>query len=208
MGLDITHCKATLERPEHSSPSCWPAVYRESFEGFNVPFSHFDRYVQEVDCPRIIETAILVKQEKYLQEVKDWFSEDRFRIIFSGNDLQISNQLIDFERDKKLSNYNKSFHDTEKWKVLDYYEILKKEGFYYQECGEQRKGVNDRFWDRFRSTEISDFALKEDFEFAWSCVDYYWKNDTEEIVRERKENFKKNFIDNFELGASFLSLSY
>lgn len=52
------------------------------------------------------------------------------------------------------------------------------------------------------------FVLKEDFIRAYSCIDYYWDSDTEEDVNNRKKLFKKDFLDKFEFGASFMALSY
>jgi hypothetical protein len=68
--------------------------------------------------------------------------------------------------------------------------------------------VNQKFWERFKSDTIYHFALKEDFEYAYTCVDYCWEDDTEEEVRIGKEEFRKNFLENFEDGASFLALGY
>lgn len=84
----------------------------------------------------------------------------------------------------------------------------KEEGFYCESVGYQRKGMNDNFWNHFYSKGIFDYALREDFEHAFSCVDFYWEEDTLSEVQQRKELFKKDFIDKFELGASFINLSY
>ena len=110
------------------------------------------------------------------------------------------------------SNFNlkKDFEDVHytNWIILKYYCLEKKDGFYFKSVGEQRKGMNGQFWEKFCNGDKYNFALKEDFEYAFSCVDRYWDSDTEESVRERKEKFKKEFLDNFELGASFMSISY
>ena len=68
--------------------------------------------------------------------------------------------------------------------------------------------MNEEFWKRFYSDTIYDFALWEDFEYAYECVDYYWPSDTKQDLVERKKKFKENFLDQYELGASFLRLSY
>ncbi|WP_221418046.1 hypothetical protein, partial [Fulvivirga kasyanovii] len=61
---------------------------------------------------------------------------------------------------------------------------------------------------RFCSSDTYHFALKEDFQFALSCVDFYWTEDTEDELKQRKQNFNTNFLDKYEYGASFLTVSY
>jgi len=96
-----------------------------------------------------------------------------------------------------------------KWQTIQYYEIKSQKGFYYEEAGYQRKGVNDEFWKHFDpESDIYCYANKEDFEYAYKCIDKYWESDTEAIVQKRKNDFKLNFIDNYEFGESYLAISY
>lgn len=211
MGLDITHYKATLEKPQTTDPTSICGETREGYNDFNVPFEHFKQYIQEIDYPNILNTVIIVMQEYQLNHVKEFFKDSNYTFFLKTNEEEFNNLLTKHEIENDLIGLHKHMNDQvlgAKWIVLDYYEILKKEGFYYEEVGYQRKGINSKFWDRFSSEDIYNFALKEDFEYAYSCIDYYWSSDTSEIVKLRKEDFKKNFIDNFESGASFLSLSY
>ncbi|GAL86140.1 hypothetical protein MYP_3369 [Sporocytophaga myxococcoides] len=211
MGLDITHYKATLIKPQTTDPTSVLSETRESYNDFNVPFQHFKQYIQEIDCPNILDTVIIAKQENHLDEAKEFLKNYNYTFFLKTNDEELNNLLTKHEIENGLIGLHKHMHDQvlgARWIVLYYYEILKKEGFYYEEVGYQRKGMSSKFWDRFSSEDIYNFALKEDFEYAYSCVDYCWSIDTREIVKQRKEDFKNNFIDNFESGASFLSLSY
>lgn len=71
MGLDITHYKATLKQPENSElifvgREIWGKIgfkTRESFSGFNVPFEHFNKYIQLIDCPVVVNTIIIVEDK-------------------------------------------------------------------------------------------------------------------------------------------------
>lgn len=86
----------------------------------------------------------------------------------------------------------------------------KKEGFYFKEVGHQRKGMEPEFMDRFYKIEeeIYNFALKEDFDYAMNCVIESEKLSIQKVPSTLKKEFKTKFIDTFENGASFISLSY
>ena len=208
MGLDISHIRATLERPKTKNPDELGGTLEEYFDGFNVPLSHFGRYIQEIDCANILTTSILVKEEKYLQYTIEWLKDYDYNIFFEKEPSKLEKVVEAFELRNRLTNLEK-YRDSnpEKWELLYHYEIVKKVGFYTTEEGYQRKGMNDEFRKRFFRDDIFDFALKEDFEFAYQCIDYYWE-ETKEEVEKRRKNFKTNFLDKFELGASYLSVSY
>ncbi|WP_108805506.1 hypothetical protein [Aquimarina sp. Aq107] len=218
MGLDITHYKATMEKAEsHTLFYIGNDIYgetgaeiREKFDDFNVDFDHFRKYVQEIDVPTEVETVIIIKGIENLKNVKEHFKSSERTFIVKENEKQLQKELDDFEKMKDYQNLKKDFEDIHhtNWIILKYYTLEKKEGFYFKSVGEQRKGMNGKFWDKFCNGNKCNFALKEDFYYAFSCVDRYWDTDTKQIVRLRKEEFKKKFLDNFELGASFMSISY
>ncbi len=64
--------------------------------------------------------------------------------------------------------------------------------------------MDSKFWDKFCTSDQHNFALKEDFDYALSCIDSH----SETPIENNVNHFKKQFIDNFELGASFMSISY
>jgi len=218
MGLDITHFKATKEKAEpHTLFYIGNDIYgetgaeiREKFDDFNVDFDHFQKYIQEIDVPTEVETVIIVKEIENLKQVKEHFKSTERTFIVRENEEQLQKELNDFEKKKGYQNLKKNFEDISytNWIILKYYTVEKKEGFYFKSAGEQRKGMNKKFWDKFCKGDKYNFALKEDFDYAFSCVDKYWDSDNEKSVIQRKEKFKKEFIDNFEFGASFMSVSY
>lgn len=84
----------------------------------------------------------------------------------------------------------------------------KQRGFYTQQLGYQRKGMNKRFRERFSHEETFIFTGKGNFDYAYKYVDYYWNDDTKEDVDLRMKNFKHDFIDKYIEGASFMVLDY
>lgn len=218
MGLNITHYKATMEKAEthtlfyvgHSIYGETGAEIRENFDHFNVDFDHFQKYIQEIDFPTEIETVIIVKGIENLNNVKEHFKSTERTFIVLESEEQLQKELDAFEKQKEYQNLRKNFEDITymDWILLKYYTIEKREGFYFKSAGEQQKGMNKKFWDKFCNGEKYNFALKEDFNFAFSCIERYWDSDTEESVMQRKEKFKKEFLDNFELGASFMFVSH
>jgi hypothetical protein len=227
MGLDITHYQATMEEAEphtmfyigHNTYGETGAETRESFKEFNVDFDHFRRYHQEIEVPIEVVNVIIVNGKENLTAAKtsdflNFALEDapqtEPQFFVRENDEQLQKELHDFEKERGYQNFIKrSFEETptKDCTTLTYYSLERKEGFYFKSVGYQRKGMQGLF-SRFPEEGIYNFALKEDFDHAYSCVDYYWDSDNEEDVKQRREEFKKGFMDNFELGASYISLSY
>ena len=216
MGLDITHYKATLELPENSEliniggeiRGMVGAETRESFSDFNVSFEHFKNYIQLIDCPIVLDTVIIVEGKNNIEYVTNHFSTSDYKILL--NDESLSQNLNEYENEKGFKDLKKHFGKSvlNKWIVLSYYKIEKREGFYYHQVGYQRKGMNEKFWNRFCTNDIYDYALKEDFEYANKCVTKKQLFEPKTDFELRKENFKRQFLDNYENGASFMSLSY
>ncbi len=209
MGLDISHVKATSQRPIIKLPHQLHGVTEDDYTTFNVPFEYFHRYIQDIDTIQEIDSIIIVKEEKYLEETIAWFKKSGHHVIFNKEKQALEKELKAIESKKNLTHLHKFFDDgPSQWIVLEYCDIIKKRGFYTAEVGYQRKGMNEKFWNRFLSNDIYDFALKEDFEYAYSSIDNAWGTDSKHDVETRKNEFKANFLDKFEAGASFLSLSY
>lgn len=209
MGLDITHRKATLKRPEKLDPFHRDYILENEFEGFNVNFNYFDKYIQEIDTPEILETLIFPKKQDEIQKVKDFLKKHgEYHFLFENTRKDIDANVADFILKNNLSGSLIHNWDAPDWIGFDVFKMKKQTGFYFEKAGEQRKGMNEHFWERFLSDEIYYYAKKEDFEYALKCVDFYWSDDTEEKVEERKRLFKENFVDKYERNKSWLNLDY
>ena len=213
MGLDISHYKIITNLPEpkdHLNQGCF---YEEDFKLFK-DIKPIEHQIQEILYCKIINSFEIIKETK---DFDDMVKRNKFN---SANNYPLRNftmirdederneKIVEFERINNLTGYHK-YIKKGKWQTIQYYEINSKHGFYYAESGYQRKGMNDNFWKHFNPvSDIYCYANKEDFENAFNCVDKYWESDTNEIVQKRKEDFKRNFIDNYKLGESYLALSY
>lgn len=214
MGLDITHFKAAFQK---DFPGDLPYVgdfageslieTRETFANYNVPFEHFKNYIQIVDCPEILQKAIIVKDAKNLARVENHFRNSDYKIF--TNSKQLEKELVIYEAKENLDGLNRHINSgyLSDWKIVSYYKNTQKEGIFFKDVGYQRKRMNVAFWERFCRSDTHCYALQEDFSFAFSCIE---KRDDEtfEDSQEVIANFKQNFIDNFELGASFMVVSY
>ena len=71
MGLDIIHFKATFKRPSFVEPSLQEGmIIEEYYEGFNVRFSYFSKYIHLLDCPITKETLIIPRHEHLVDKIK------------------------------------------------------------------------------------------------------------------------------------------
>ena len=72
---------------------------------------------------------------------------------------------------------------------------------YYKELGFQRKGMNSKFYEDFQSNYYFDLkTVQRAYE--------YLHGDHINSLKELQINFRKYFIDNFELGRSVFFVSY
>lgn len=217
VGLDITHYKATFKKAEaHTLFYIGECIYgntgaeiRELFDGFNVDFDHFKKYIQQIDVPSLVESIIVVNNPEYLKNAQEHFRSENHLVLLKPNNEELTETLHRFERQKGYQLLERNVKNGEHvpWTIVNYFTTQQKEGFYFEQVGTQRKGMNNNFWSRFCNGEKHFFAQKEDFEFAFSCLEPR-NYDTEESMAQKIETFKKSFIDNFEEGASFLSVSY
>ena len=214
MGLDITHFKAVFQKdyPEdlpYVGDSAGESLIetRETFANYNVPFEHFKNYIQIVNCPEILQTAIIVKDAKDLADVENHYQNNDYKIFTDSK--QLEEELAIHEAKENLDGLNRHIDSgyLSRWKIVSYYKNIQKEGIFFREVGYQRKRMNTAFWKRFCSSDTYCYALEEDFNFAFSCIE---KRDDEtlEDAQEVIDNFKQNFLDNFELGSSFMVVSY
>lgn len=184
-------------------------ITKEEFNGFNVDFAHFSKYTQQIDCPKVVQTFIIVAEEQHLLYAQNLFEESGYRVLFQPDDAVLQKEIAALEHKYPLAGLEKQLcAGPPEWKLLYYCEVKKQTGFYIEHIGYQRKGMNSKFWERFCGGVFDSYALWEDFQYAYHCVDHYWRAETAEDVAMRKQEFKKNFLDAYEPGASFMSVSY
>ncbi len=208
MGLDITHYKATLERPLKIEPFNTKFILESEFDGFDVTFDYFQNYIQNVDTPETLETIIFPKRENEIDEVKQFLNNENYHYLFEKDKINLNIRVDKFIKDNNLIGNLTHSWEADKWFGFHIYKHKKQIGFYFEKIGEQRKGMNENFWTRFASDKTFCFTKKEDFDYASTCVDFYWDVDTKEDVEMRRKLFKENFVDKYELNKSWMSLSY
>jgi hypothetical protein len=206
MGLDITHNKATLKRPEKLDPFNRNFIIEQEFEGFDTDFEHFKSSVQMIDVPTTLKTLIFPKRESEIDEVKNFLNCDEYVYLFEQNVQDIEKSVGRYIQANFLTNNFLHSWTTDKWFGFHIYKLDKQIGFYFEEVGYQRKGMNSKFWSRFGIEDINCFTKKEDFEFALTCVDYYWDIDTKQEVDLRKQLFKEAFVDKYEAYRSWINI--
>ena len=213
MGLDIYHFKATLTKPTDIGYNGWEFYTESRFEGFDVGFDYFRDYIQEIEVPEDFpqKSFMFVKKEADLDAVKKSFcNEEGSNIVLYEPDASNIDGIISrYMAENQLGNLHLRKRETKQWHLVQLYDIFRETGFYGEEIGYQRKGMNRHFYEYFDVTldDIYCRTKKSDFEYALSCVDYCWKEDTEEIVAQRKRDFQANFVDSYKEGCSWLEIS-
>ena len=187
MGLDITHYKLSHSPNDEGnqlSIEDWGSIC-------NVPLEYFSKYITDVWEYDFDKTIAIVKDEQTLEKLKmdETFSEMDYMAVFIGTiDNKLRTDLATFIKNEKLDNLEKSRFTIEsngiKYSELSFGERVIKKGFYYDEVGYQRQGMNKLFYDTFR-TNIFLWGEKKDFDLAFECVggDYYKDSWSQEIGR-------------------------
>lgn len=208
MGLDITHYKATLDRPEDINPLNTPFVILDEFEGFDVDSTYFQESIQCVDVPEVLKTLIIVKNEDEIDEVKKLLYDDITSFLFDRDKSKIDIMVSSFINENKSSGSMLHKWETDKWLGINIFMTRKKNGFYFEEVGYARKGMNGKFREKFLNKEVFRYTKLDDFKYARECVDYYWRSDTRSSLELRRNEFQKNFIDKYEVNKSWMELNY
>jgi hypothetical protein len=212
MGLDITHYK--LSHSPNDEGNQWTIEDWNSI--CNVPLEHFSKYITDVWEYDFDKSIAIVKDEQTLEKLKKdkEFSEMDYMAVFVGSqNRKMGIDLATFIKNEKLDKLEQSGFTIEsngiKYSELSFGERVKKKGFYYDEVGYQRQGMNKLFYDTFR-TNIFLWGEKKDFDLAYECVggEYYKDNWSQEALDRLKANFKANFVDKFVFGQSILNTSF
>lgn len=213
MGLDINHYKLTLKPNEEGN-----YFTLEDWDlDCNVPLTAFAPFITKVKTWETLHSIAVVKNEedyyKLLKSYEKDNEEHDYAKIFVG---EKSDSLLDEIREFiKKNNWDKlerlDLEVTEgnfKHFDISFSDVAYVDGFYYEQVGYQRKGMNNKFYDTFR--EFLLWGKKEDFELALTCVgtEWYIENWGLEAVNDMKKNFKENFVDKYEFGKSLLCASF
>lgn len=207
MGLDIFHYKVTKDKPKLIYPGYEYIITEDNYELFDVDISYFEPNIEIIDSPTVLHTLVFPKKEEYIDDIKK-ITDKNVTILFEENLNDVNKAVFDFTNKNKYKETKLKEWNNNEWLSFDIYIIEKKKGFYYEEVGYQRKGMNLKFWKKFCEKDIYCYTQKEDFEYALNCVDYCWHTDTDDIVNERIELFKNDFLDKYESHKSWLEVSY
>lgn len=218
MGLDIYHCKATLEKPADLNPLSENFVtlsaiegFDHEFEGFDVGIDYFQDYIQTLELPKTVHTFIFLKEgarsSKNIDYFLNSFSQSDYHIVDEPA-IDITDYILEFKHQHGLSHLSTHQRQTRDWYLVHLCEQFHTKGFYYEEVGYQRKGMNQHFSGKFYHQENYRFTAQSDFAFALSCVDYYWPEDTKEEIEQRIALFKHDFVDTYETNRSWMHVSY
>lgn len=183
----------------------------------NVPLSHYRDHITDVQVWEFENMVVVVKNEDELKKAKeeyDYPTDAAMATIFSDTveDVTVEALSIVHQQDPAAQQIPDAYVDSD-WRGEHYYCLWfgiceVKKGLFYEKAGYQRKGVTNRFYEHFRQFEY--WGKREDFELAYECVggEWYLTHLGTESVQRMRDDFKSNFLDNFEDGRSLLHPSF
>lgn len=207
MGLDISHYKATLDPLSLMETFKYKEyILERDFIYFDTTIQYFMPYLQKIKVPTVLVNLIFPKLGAQI-DFKSEYEEPS--IVMEGIGPKEFQLYVDaYIQKNKLSQALMRRYEMDDYWLFEFSTFEKKLGFYYDQVGYQRKGMNGMFSDRFCNNDIYNYTQRKDFNFALSCVDFYWQSDTQEMVENRKMQFKKEFVDAYEDRRSWMNVSY
>ena len=209
MGLDIGHFRATIEKPKDKS-FFGNVVLQNEYRGFNVPFSYFNDYIQDVEYLLLIKQLVIPRSYKYYKWCcKDYKDNKLFNVIFPINDRYIEYKIKQFDLKYNKNGFVRREGNSQlSVRTIAYYDLRTIKGFYYEAIGDQRKGMGAKF-NKFCHPEIFNWVGIENFYEAYESIEFdELGGDTFQDYNDRLVNFKENFIDKYKEGASYMTVSY
>jgi len=209
MGLDLSHRKLTFREPEYVDSF---NVGRNLLEKLNFfkpeERSNVTPFIQPIRLCVVKDIIWYAQTETQYHKFLNSKVSLKNEIIFEPDQAKLKSIILETEKAKGLTSMDKYERNTIDWNTISYYEFEIKEGFYSIYVGEQRKGVNKSFWERFMNNDgIHYYMAFEDFMHSYQAIDFYWDSDTHEDVEKRRELFRENFINKYVKGESYLSVS-
>jgi hypothetical protein len=210
MGLDISHRKLTFQEPEYVDAFNDGRNLLDQLNHFKPDErSYVTPFIQPIKICVVKDRIWYAKTETQFHKFQDSKISLKNEIIFEPDLTKLKSIIFETEKAKGLTSMAKYETNITDWNTISYYEFEIKEGFYSIYVGGQRKGVNKTFAERFMNNgELGYYMALEDFMHAYHAIDFYWDSDTDEDVENRRELFRKNFINKYVKGESYLSVSY
>lgn len=211
MGLDIYHYKLTFKPKD---PEDYILV-EEWEQTCNVPFEHYKMYLEQKWIEEVFYSITVLKTEadkkKYL-DIPIFIFDGTESILVEENCHDIDGQiaalitehgLLDYKQDDSLLSV-----DNIPTRTIFFCKDVLKDVVYYEECGYQRKGMNNTFYKHFKKYEY--FGKMEDFELAYSCVSVpvFWSTSKNEVLKDLRAAFFEQFVVRYEVGRSLLHASF
>ena len=211
MGLDITHYKFS-----HLPNDEGRQLTIEDWDlECNVSLQFYSKFITDVWEYDFNKTIVIVENEQVLENLKkcEFFNDMNYMEVFVGSlKGKMRTDLASYIKNEKLDKLERSGfkikHDGIEYSEISFGERVIKKGFFYDEVGSQRKGMNNLFYDTFKKYLF--WGEKKDFDLAFECVggDYYKDCWSQEALDRLKANFKANFVDKFVFGQSILCVSF
>lgn len=211
MGLDVTHVKLTrepIEKGDYYLLDEWESCC-------NVPLKHYEKFITDVEVFDFDKTIAIFNNEADLEQLKrnNLFNEQSCMKIFIGKiDERLKKQVKSYIAREGLDKLEMLQLGTEvqnvKYHDISFGKKIMRKGFYLKVIGTQRKGMDPYFYKEFKRFLL--YGKKEDFELAYSCVGnkFFLETFGKEEVQQMRNNFRKNFIDNYVFGESLLEVSF
>jgi hypothetical protein len=211
MGLDITHYKLSLS-PNDKGNQC---TIEDWDLDCNVSLKHYSKYITDIWEYDFDKAIAIVKNEQVLENLKksELFDEKNLKKVFVGSiNSKMRADISRYIKTEKLDKLEmlecKTTTNGIKYREIAFGKKVIKKGFYYDEVGNQCRGMNNYFYDNFRKYLF--WGEKKDFDLAYECVggDFYIDCWGQEAVDEMKAKFKADFVDKFVFGQSILCASF
>lgn len=210
MGLDITHYKATRDKPQSTCPvlldsSIITEDYFHTEAGiFDIGIDYFAPFLQQVEVPEVIKSLSLIDDNQHKAANIEKLQSAGIDTILS-NTPNIKQYISEYEQKycQGLEKYFDKKNGTYQW-----YKLHSQYGFYCKKVGYQSKGITDKFKQHFFLEEKSMFVQFKDFELAYQCIGKYLKQKKQDSIEHIRQLFQQNFLDKYEEGVSMMSVWY
>src|SRR4051812_994968 len=118
MGLEIIHFRAIKEKPTDKALALSYQT-ETAFQEFNVPFTHFKNYIQEIEVPQLVDTVIIIQNEDDLEYAIKRLINSSHEILVRKNDEQLAEDIANYERMNGLSAMLKNYNtEPITWTIL------------------------------------------------------------------------------------------